>query len=381
VRSEDVLRAASGRWPEILVAIGGMTREQLCTREGPCPHCSAGDPRSTRFRWDSDDGAGEWFCSHCGGKDGQGGGGNGLDLLSRLFGPTAERVAEWLGDSSPRSASSSPRSVRDSPRSAAPAAPAGEMEAFLWLEEAGQLEDQECFRGSLARARTYSTRWREFSQAGGTDQDAARAVELEMETIRGTDRLTPEQVVAGLREAARQQGPTTLDDARQILARALADGATRADLATLSAQLGRETELGGAAIAAVLRALEQEQVAVDAVAAEGERLAQAAGRRDGGDYLSLGQMFPAGLASSIARLTEFLPVDDPTSVLVFLATAAGTMKLGSEIIASRRLGWAAPLNLYAAMVGRSGIKKDPVYSLLMTRPLAPIAAGLAISGP
>ena len=278
------------------------------------------------------------------------------------------------GRSSPRSAGSSPRSVRDSPRSAAPA---GEMEAFLLLEQAGQLEDQEGFRGSLAQAKAYSTRWREFSQAGGTDQDAARAVELEMETIRGTDRLTPEQVVASLREAARQQGPTTLDDARQTLARALADGATRADLATLTAQLGRETELGGAAIAAVLRALEQEQAAADAVAAEGERLAQAAGRRDGGDYLSLGQMFPAGLAASIARLTEFLPVDDPTSVLVFLATAAGTMKLGSEIIASRRLGWAAPLNLYAAMVGRSGIKKDPVYSLLMTRPLAPIAADLA----
>ena len=99
-------------------------------------------------------------------------------------------------ESSPRSAGSSPRSVRDSPRSAAPA---GEMEAFLWLEQAGQLEDQEGFRSSLAQAKAYSTRWREFSQG---DQEAARAVELEMETARGLDKLTPDEVMAGLRDAA-----------------------------------------------------------------------------------------------------------------------------------------------------------------------------------
>jgi hypothetical protein len=251
------------------------------------------------------------------------------------------------------------------------------MEAFLWLEQAGRLADQEGFRPSLAQSRAYSRRWREFSQG---DQDAARAVEMEMETITGTDRLTADEVMAGLREAAAQarpSGPTTLDDARAALSRAMAHGATRTDLAALAAQLGRDTELGGAAIGGLLRALELEQAAADAVAAEGERLTLAAGRRDAGDYLSLGQLFPAGLAGSITRLTEFLPVDDPTSALVFLAAAAGTMKLGSEIIASRRLGWAAPLNLYAAMVGRSGIKKDPVYNLLMVRPLAPIAADLA----
>lgn len=376
MRPADVLQAASGRWPEILVAIGGISADQLCRREGPCPHCSAGDPRSTRFRWDSDEGDGEWFCSHCGGKAGTGGGGNGLDLLSRLRGhghgpralaPTAALVAEWLGISSPRSVGSSPRS----------AAPVGELQAFHWLEAAGQTAEGEAYSPAKGKARAYSAWWREWSQADDTSQDAVAAAVLEAQTVEGLTGLDPEQVVAELREATRQQGPTTLDDARATLSQALADGASRADLTAMAAQLGRATELGVGAIAGLLRALEQEQAAADAVQAEGERLALAAGRRNAGDYLSLEQMFPPSLAASIARLTEFLPVDDPTSVLVFLATAAGTMKLGSEVIASRRLGWAAPLNLYAAMVGRSGIKKDPVYSLLMVRPLAPIAADLA----
>lgn len=270
---------------------------------------------------------------------------------------------------------SPPRSTRKPPRSRIPA---GERQAFSWLESAGLLSKGEVLSPSKAKKCAYSTRWREWSQGPDADPDLVQAVILEAETVEGISAAPdPEEVVAELRRVAQQRGPITLDDARAALRQALADGASRADLAALAAQLGRDTELGGGAIAGILRALEQEQAAADAVAAEGERLALAAGRRTNGDCLALAQLFPAGLAASIGRLTEFLPVDDCTCALTFLATAAGTMKLGSEIIASRRLGWAAPLNLFAAIVGRSGIKKDPVYSLLMVRPLAPIATDLA----
>lgn len=82
----DTMAAASGRWPELLVALGGISPSALCDREGPCPSCAVltGNPGNTRFKWDKDEAEGGWFCSHCGGKDRMGGGGSGIDLLMRL---------------------------------------------------------------------------------------------------------------------------------------------------------------------------------------------------------------------------------------------------------------------------------------------------------
>lgn len=80
----DILQHASGRWPDILVNLGGLSPEQLSNRHQPCPACGGED----RFRWDDDTGDGGWFCNQCGGKRHQGGGGNGLDLLMRVRGWT-----------------------------------------------------------------------------------------------------------------------------------------------------------------------------------------------------------------------------------------------------------------------------------------------------
>lgn len=74
--------ASDGRWPEILQALGGLSSDQLENRHQPCPNCGGED----RYRWDGDDGPGSWFCNKCGGRNGQGGGGNGMDLLMRVTG-------------------------------------------------------------------------------------------------------------------------------------------------------------------------------------------------------------------------------------------------------------------------------------------------------
>lgn len=76
----STLDAAAGRWPQLLADLGGLTAQQLTDRHQPCPACGGKD----RYRWDSDDGGGSWFCNRCGGKDHQGGGGSGVDLLMRL---------------------------------------------------------------------------------------------------------------------------------------------------------------------------------------------------------------------------------------------------------------------------------------------------------
>lgn len=100
----SILDSASGRWPELLQALAGLSPDDLCEREGPCPSCRAqtGDGGHTRFKWDHRrDPSGGWFCSHCGGKDGTGGGGSGIDLLMRVRGwsltDACRAVAQHLG--------------------------------------------------------------------------------------------------------------------------------------------------------------------------------------------------------------------------------------------------------------------------------------------
>ena len=95
--------AASGRWPELLGALAGFSPGPPTKSEGPCPSCAvlSGDAGNTRFRWDDDTGNGGWFCSHCGGKDRLGGGGNGMDLLTRITGwdfkQACRRIEQHLG--------------------------------------------------------------------------------------------------------------------------------------------------------------------------------------------------------------------------------------------------------------------------------------------
>lgn len=98
----DALAAASGRWPELLTALAGLSAEQLTDKHQPCPACGGTD----RYRWDRNDGPGGWFCNQCGGKDQRGGAGSGIDLLMRVKGwslPDACRVVEQhLGLAAPR---------------------------------------------------------------------------------------------------------------------------------------------------------------------------------------------------------------------------------------------------------------------------------------
>ena len=57
--------AARGRWLGILTHFG-IAEDFLRNKNGPCPMCAGRD----RWRWDDKDGAGTFFCSHCGAGDG-----------------------------------------------------------------------------------------------------------------------------------------------------------------------------------------------------------------------------------------------------------------------------------------------------------------------
>jgi putative DNA primase/helicase len=99
------LEAASGRWPELLIALAHLSADQLTDTHQPCPACGGED----RYRWDQNDADGGWYCNQCGGKNHQGGGGSGMDLLTRVTGwdfkQACRHIERHLGvttDSTPR---------------------------------------------------------------------------------------------------------------------------------------------------------------------------------------------------------------------------------------------------------------------------------------
>lgn len=87
----------NGRWPDLLQNLGGLSSDQLTDRHQPCPLCGGKD----RYRFDDQNGTGSWFCNQCGGKDHQGGGGSGMDLLMRVkswdFKTAARAIEQHLG--------------------------------------------------------------------------------------------------------------------------------------------------------------------------------------------------------------------------------------------------------------------------------------------
>jgi putative DNA primase/helicase len=97
----NMLEAASGRWPELLQSLAGLSADQLTNKHQPCPACGGTD----RYRWDNDDDEGGCYCNQCGGKDHMGGGMSGLDLLMRCTGwdfkQACRRIEQHLGMPSP----------------------------------------------------------------------------------------------------------------------------------------------------------------------------------------------------------------------------------------------------------------------------------------
>lgn len=98
--NESVLDRASGKWPEILEALG-IPPEHLTRKHGPCPMCGGKD----RWRFTDWQSKGGWICNACGT-------GDGMDLLQQYhgwdFAEAARAVESIVGDVKPTFRSSGP---------------------------------------------------------------------------------------------------------------------------------------------------------------------------------------------------------------------------------------------------------------------------------
>jgi len=191
---------------------------------------------------------------------------------------------------------------------------------------------------------------------------------------------TPADEQAQDQQKATTRAPLlTLDEVRERLRYAVEAGASRQDLEAERIRLAAASDIPAATLQGLLVAIQREAESGLQVQQEAQRLARAVERAGVNDSISIGQLLPAGLAKALKTRTQYLPADDVAACMAFLVCISGVVKLGTEIIASRAADYRVPLNLYGALVARSGAKKSPLSRLLVSKPTETIRTDLARS--
>ena len=181
----------------------------------------------------------------------------------------------------------------------------------------------------------------------------------------------------GQQQAASRAALLTLDEVRERLSYAVEAGASRQDLEAERIRLATASDIPAATLQGLVLAIQREAESGLQVEQEAERLARAIARSGVNDTISISQLLPPGLAAALTTRTRYLPADDVARCMAFLVCTSGVVKLGTEVIASRAADYRVPLNLYGALVARSGAKKSPLSRLLVSKPTEAIRADLA----
>ena len=171
--------------------------------------------------------------------------------------------------------------------------------------------------------------------------------------------------------------PLTLEQVRERLQGAVTDGASRQELEALVLELADLSDRTAHDLRNLLRTIQAEQDAAQAIAAEVATIKAAQDRRDLSQALTLDWICPPSLAAALRIRCRSLPADDVTALMCFLVAVSGVVKLGTQVVASEAASYRVPLNLYGCLVARSGAKKTPVSRLLVLDPLHELRLELA----
>lgn len=203
-------------------------------------------------------------------------------------------------------------------------------------------------------------------------------IDISRRDLKGKRQQASQQQAADPDDEAPDTPPAlTLEAVRQQLQQAVADGASRQDLEALRLQLATDADLNPSSLRDLLRTIEQEHDAAQAIAAEVATIRKAADRRDWGQAITLDWLCPPSLAQALRIRCRSLPADDVAAIATFLITVSGVVKLGTQVIASEAADYRVPLNLYGAVVARSGAKKSPLSRLLVNGPTEDLRLELA----
>lgn len=169
----------------------------------------------------------------------------------------------------------------------------------------------------------------------------------------------------------------TLPLIQERIRHALEEGYSQADLATLVAELAQESGHPATTIREILRAIEKEVAAATSIKAEALSIRAEADRREVGQSLTLAALFPPSIADALQIRCQALPADDVAAAVTFMVGVSGLAKIGTRVVASEVSDFKPPVNLYAALVARSGAKKSPVSRLLVKAPTHELRLELA----
>jgi hypothetical protein len=181
----------------------------------------------------------------------------------------------------------------------------------------------------------------------------------------------------GQQQAAKRTQLLTLDEVRDRLRYAVEAGASRQDLEAERIRLAAASDIPAATLQGLLLAIQREADSGLQVLQEAQRLARAVERAGANKQISIDELLPPSLAAALKTRTHYLPADDVAACMAFLVCISGVVKLGTEIIASKAADYRVPLNLYGALVARSGAKKSPLSRLLVSKPTEELRLNLA----
>lgn len=176
-----------------------------------------------------------------------------------------------------------------------------------------------------------------------------------------------------------KEQPFTLnrEDALAILERAVKDGVSPTALTAIQAELIELSPLSGAtihhAVLAVREEIEQDEAAED-LAAHQKRLATVSQLQS---EITLEAILPPHLVGALRIINRYQDWPDTLMLSTLLSTSSGLLKVGTRVLADPLQGYSVPMNLFHAVVGKSGRGKTPLDQQLISRPISGLVAAMA----
>jgi len=93
--------------------------------------------------------------------------------------------------------------------------------------------------------------------------------------------------------------------------------------------------------------------------------------------LTLDEIFPPSIAKALRLIGENLPYDDVSMAMVFMTSMANMLRLGTRINGNQATNYEVPINIYLALIARSGKKKTPLLKFFSDDPVAEVLQKIA----
>ena len=166
------------------------------------------------------------------------------------------------------------------------------------------------------------------------------------------------------------------EDALAILDQAIRLGVPPAELAAIQAELVELSPCSGATLQhnanSIREEIEQEEAMQD-VASHQRRLATIAQLQR---EITLQAIFPTMLTGALRIINRYQGWPDSLMLSTVLSTSSGLLKIGSRVLANPLQQYSVPMNLFHAVVGKSGRGKTPLDQQLIGQPIADLVSNM-----